>query len=74
LLPRFRLHLLTLLLILLLLFLLLFLGDVMPDGATGRGAHQCMMAGHVPRYGTYRGAFDATFCRGSLSTDQEGES
>lgn len=72
---RFRLLLLPLRLLLLqlLLLLLFLLGDMMSDCATGRGAHQCVMAGHVSRNGAYRSTFDATFrCRG-LSTGQEGK-
>ncbi len=70
---RFRL-LRLLLLLLPLLLLLLFLRDVMSDGATGRGAHQCVMAGYVSRYGADGSAFDATFCRGSLRPRQQSES
>jgi hypothetical protein len=57
-----------------LLLLLLLLREVMSDDTTDRGAGHRVMAGHVSCHRAYRGAFDATLRRGSLCTEEEGES
>jgi hypothetical protein len=62
------------LLLLQLLLLLLLLREVMSDNATDRCAGHCVMAGHVSCHRAYRGTFEATLCRGSLCTEEEGES
>jgi hypothetical protein len=59
-----------LLLVLLLLQLFLF-SEVMPDSATGRRAHDAMMASHVPCYGPYDGTLDAAFRLGTVRAEQE---
>jgi hypothetical protein len=55
----------------LLLLLLFFLGHVMAHCAAGGSAQDRMMAGHVSRYGTDRGALEAAFGDGALIGDQE---
>jgi hypothetical protein len=60
--------------LLLLQLLLLLLREVMSDNATDRCAGHRVMAGNVSRNRAYRGTLDATLRRGSLRTQEEGES
>jgi hypothetical protein len=58
----------------LLQLLLFLLREMMPDSATGRCAHDGMMAGHVPCHGADGGTLDATFGLGTVRSDQEHKS
>jgi hypothetical protein len=50
--------------------LFLFLRQVMPDGASGHGADDRMVAGHMSGDGTDGGALDATSCLGLACASQ----
>ena len=52
---------------------LLLLRDVMSDDATGRGAENCMMTGHVPGDAPYGGSLEASLRFDAVRSDDEHE-
>jgi hypothetical protein len=72
--PRRWLLLLLLALLLLSLLLLFFLGQMMPDHATGRGTRDGMVTRDVPGYTADDSSFDTTLRLRSLPTGQEHDS